>query len=87
MESIFYKKRSGKLVSGVLAGLADKFQWDLSLVRILFAISMYFSFGFAFFLYMVLAIFLPYKEDLPYKKPGQRKTANPISDDEDDWFF
>lgn len=87
MQPIFYKKHRGKLVSGVLAGLADKFQWDLSLVRILFAIFMYFSFGFGLFLYIILAIFLPYKEDASYQKSRPRKSAKPITDDDDDWFF
>lgn len=89
MESIFYKKRKGKMISGVLAGLSDKFSWDLNLARILAVIFMYFS-GFGIFLYIVLAIFLPYKEDM-YEdrhstKSRKRKDIEPIQED-NDWFF
>lgn len=90
METMFYKKRQGKMLEGVLAGLSDKFHWDVSLVRILFAIFMYFSFGFGLFLYIVLAIFLPYKEDIDKERygtgPRKRKEAEPVKDD-DDWIF
>ncbi|MGT2741965.1 PspC domain-containing protein [Streptococcus plurextorum] len=89
MEPIFYKKRQGQLLAGVLSGLSDKFHWDVSLVRILTAIFMYFSFGFALFLYIVLAVFLPYKEDVDRERygtgPRRRKDAKPIQDDK--WFF
>lgn len=85
MESIFYKKRQGKLIGGVLAGLADKFHWDLPLVRILTAIFLYFSRGFVLFLYIVLSLFLPYKEDIDRERygigPRRRKEAEVVDSD------
>ena len=36
----FYKTRKNRLVAGVVAGLADKFGWDLALARILAIILM-----------------------------------------------
>lgn len=90
METVFYRKREGRLVSGVLAGLADKFHWDVSLTRILAAIFMYFSFGFGFFLYVILTLFLPYKEDVDRERygtePRKRKPAKPLHED-DDWLW
>ena len=35
MSNRFYKTRKNRLVAGVVAGLADKFGWDLALARIL----------------------------------------------------
>ena len=35
MSNRFYKTRKNRLVAGVVAGLADKFGWDLTLARIL----------------------------------------------------
>lgn len=85
MESTFYRKRQGKLLSGVLAGLSDKFRWDLALVRILAAIFFYFSKGFVLFLYLVLTIILPYKEDVEREAygmgPRKRKEAQIIDED------
>lgn len=90
MTSTFYKQRRHKALSGVLAGLSDKFGWDLSVVRILVAIGAYFSTGFAIFLYIVLAIFLPYKEDLIEEQygtgPRKRKEAKGTQDN-DGWFW
>ena len=39
MSNRFYKTRKNRLVAGVIAGLADKFGWDLALARILAIIS------------------------------------------------
>lgn len=91
MTSAFYKLRRNKVISGVLAGLADKFGWDLSLVRILVAIGAYFSTFFAIFLYILLAVVLPYKEDVMADKfgtgPRKLKQAKPAKEDNDDWFW
>ena len=63
MSNRFYKTRKNRLVAGVVAGLADKFGWDLALARIL-AIILMVSTQFGIFLYLVLAFLLPYKEDI-----------------------
>lgn len=90
MTSEFYKMRRHKAISGVLAGLSDKFGWDLVLVRVLVAIGAYFSTGLALVLYIVLAIVLPYKEDLMEEEfgtgPRKRKEAKTVKDD-DGWLW
>ena len=48
------------LYTSVLAGLADKFGWNLTLARVL-AIILMVSTQFGIFLYLVLALLLPYK--------------------------
>ena len=60
----YYKMRKGKIVSGVLAGLADKFKMDATLARVLFAIFFLITEGTALFLYILLSVIFPYKEDL-----------------------
>lgn len=86
----FYKMRANKQVSGVLAGLADKFDWDLSLTRILFVLTVLFTNVPALIIYIVLAIFLPYKEDLLEERygtgPRKRKDAKIVNED-DGWFW
>lgn len=95
MESALYKQRKNKLVCGVCAGIADKFGWDLPLTRVLAALLMYF-YGFGILLYILLAIFLPYKEDLDRDNygtgPRRRKDAEVVDDDDDNddndgWFW
>lgn len=91
MGTKFYKLRRGKVISGVLAGLSDKYNWDLSITRILFGIFVYFSFGFAVFLYILLAVTLPYKEDLIEEEfgrgPRKRKDADVVDDKKDGWYW
>ena len=85
MPNRFYKIRKNRLVAGVLAGLADKFGWNLTLARVL-AIILMVSTQFGIFLYLVLALLLPYKEDIypeiKLKDAGNRKNAEPV---EDEW--
>ena len=85
MPNHFYKIRKNRLVAGVLAGLADKFGWNLTLARVL-AIILMVSTQFGIFLYLVLALLLPYKEDIypeiKLKDVRKRKNAEPV---EDEW--
>ena len=85
MPNHFYKIRKNRLVAGVVAGLADKFGWNLTLARVL-AIIIMVSTQFGIFLYLVLALLLPYKEDIypeiKLKDGRKRKNAEPV---EDEW--
>ena len=53
----FYRLKRGRVFAGVLAGLSDKFNWDLNLVRALFIVACFFA-QFPIIIYVVLAIFL-----------------------------
>ena len=85
MPNHFYKIRKNRLVAGVVAGLADKFGWNLTLARVL-AIILMVSTQFGIFLYLVLALLLPSKEDIypeiKLKDGRKRKNAEPV---EDEW--
>ena len=85
MPNHFYKIRKNRLVAGVVAGLADKFGWNITLARVL-AIILMVSTQFGIFLYLVLALLLPYKEDIypeiKLKDGRKRKNAEPV---EDEW--
>ncbi|HEP1692097.1 TPA: PspC domain-containing protein [Streptococcus pyogenes] len=90
METKFYKQRKNRLVAGVIAGLADKYGWDLALARVLAALLIYGT-GFGVLLYILLAIFLPYKEDLLEERygrgPRRRKDADVLNEEENGWFW
>ncbi|HER7020192.1 TPA: PspC domain-containing protein [Streptococcus pyogenes] len=90
METKFYKQRKNRLVAGVIAGLADKYGWDLALARVL-AVLLIYGTGFGVLLYILLAIFLPYKEDLLEERygrgPRRRKDADVLNEEEDGWFW
>lgn len=86
----FYKLKQGAVISGVCAGLADKFNWDVTVVRLVFLALLFTNIP-LLIIYIVLASILPYKEVV--KRPQgptterRRKEADVIQDEEDGWFW
>ena len=88
----FYKLKKNRLISGVLSGLCDKFDFDLSLVRFLFIIFTVVNFGLGILIYILLAMVMPYKEDIEeeivWNWSTQTKRSRKLSkDDKDGWFW
>ena len=50
----FYKLKKNRLISGVLSGLCDKFDFDLSLVRFVFIMLTVVNFGLGILIYILL---------------------------------
>jgi phage shock protein C len=48
-------KRNGKLM-GVCAGLANRFGWDVTLIRIGFVLATVFGFGSPILIYLIIAL-------------------------------
>ncbi|EFM31785.1 PspC domain protein [Streptococcus mitis ATCC 6249] len=90
MNTKFYKMRRNRMVSGVLAGLSDKWNFDVTLVRFLFAIFTVANFGIGVIIYIILASILPTKEEIEAEMygtgPRKRKEAQAINDN-DGWFW
>lgn len=90
MNTKFYKMRRNRMVSGVLAGLSDKWKLDVTLVRFLFAIFTVANFGIGVIIYIILASILPTKEEIEAEMygtgPRKRKEAEAIEDN-DGWFW
>ena len=90
MNKNFYKMRRNRMISGVLAGLSDRWDLDVTLVRFIFAIFTIANFGLGIIIYIILAYILPTKEDIEAEMygtgPRKIKEAQPINDDEG-WFW
>lgn len=56
--STLVRPREGKVVAGVCAGIADRFGWDRSLVRVLFVLSFLLP-GPQILIYLVLWLLIP----------------------------
>ncbi|HFI0467982.1 TPA: PspC domain-containing protein [Streptococcus suis] len=67
-----YKLRQGKILSGVLAGLAHKLGWEAWVMRVLFLVALFLGKTslLTLALYMAGAYFLPYKEDQDAERYG-----------------
>lgn len=61
MEKKLYKTDYNKMISGVCNGIAEYFNIDVSLIRLLFVLATLIGFGSALLVYIVLAIILPTK--------------------------
>ena len=90
MNNKFYKMKRNSMVSGVLAGLSDKWNFDVTLVRFLFAIFTISNFGIGVIIYIILASILPTKEEIEAEMygtgPRKRKEAQAIEDN-DGWLW
>ena len=82
--------RRNRMISGVLAGLSDKWSFDVTLVRFLFAIFTIANFGVGVIIYVILASILPIQDDIVEEMygtgPRKRKEAQAIEDN-DGWFW
>ena len=56
--STLVRPTEGKVVAGVCAGIADRFGWDRSLVRVLFVVSFLLP-GPQILIYLVLWLLIP----------------------------
>ncbi|WP_105151933.1 PspC domain-containing protein, partial [Streptococcus suis] len=67
-----YKVRQGKILSGVLAGLAHKLGWEAWVTRAIFIAGLLLGRSFLLLvaLYVVAAYFLPFKEDRDAERYG-----------------
>lgn len=67
-----YKQKQNKILSGVLAGLANRFGWNLNMTRGIFVLCCFFGrLGLlAIASYLLLSVLLPYKEDVYAEKYG-----------------
>jgi phage shock protein C len=58
MEKKLYKSNSNKMIAGVCGGLAEYFDFDASIIRILWALSVL-LFGTGILVYIVCALVIP----------------------------
>lgn len=54
-----YRSKTDKMISGVCGGLAQYFGVDATLVRLVFALLVFFGVGSGILLYIILAIVMP----------------------------
>jgi len=68
------RKNEGRMIAGVCAGLAERFDISATVIRLAFVIGALFSgFGPAVILYVVLWVIMPLEEEPPYELgPGRR---------------
>jgi phage shock protein C len=59
MNNHLYRCRHDRRIAGVAAGLAEFFGLDVSLMRILWFLSIFFTGGFSILLYLALALIVP----------------------------
>jgi phage shock protein C len=58
MEKKLYKSNSNKMIAGVCGGLGEYFNFDASIIRILWALSVL-LFGTGLLIYIVCALVIP----------------------------
>ena len=83
MQKKLYKDPSRKMVSGVLAGLSDYLNVDVTIVRVLYAILSFVTTAFpGILLYIILAIVMPTKAEVEMENNKYRNNNNSYHNDE-----
>ena len=67
-----FRSRTDRMLGGVAGGLAERFEIDSVLVRILFAVATIAN-GFGILIYVVLWIIMPEEDGLPDQKTNRKK--------------
>ena len=62
MEKKLRRSRNNQMISGVCAGLADFLSLDPTLVRVLYAIFTFISFGTGVILYIIMLAIMPVED-------------------------
>ncbi len=57
-----YRLYQGKMIAGVCSGLADIGRIDVTIIRLIFVLVTVFSSGIAVILYLVMWLFIPYRD-------------------------
>lgn len=73
--SKIYRNTENKVIGGVCSGLADYFNLDVALLRVLFVIALLFA-SFGFWLYVILWVVLPVNSQQPTANGQQSKTTS-----------
>lgn len=59
MQARLRKSRHDKMLAGVCGGIAQFLGWNSTLIRVLYILFVFFSFGTAILVYFVLALIMP----------------------------
>jgi phage shock protein C len=70
--SSLVRPRQGRFIAGICAGFAQAYGWDISLVRVVATVILFFSGGTAALAYFILWIVIP---DAPYELPARTTTG------------
>jgi phage shock protein C len=75
MNDRLYRSRSDRMLAGVAGGLAEMWNADPSLVRIVWAVLVVLTGGVALLVYIVMAIVVPEGEPVPWPPAGDPATG------------
>lgn len=59
MKARLKRSHTDKMIAGVCGGIADSIGWDSTLVRIIFVVLTFFSWGAPIIIYFILALVMP----------------------------
>ncbi len=71
-----YRPREGRMVAGVCAGFAQRYGWDLTIVRLVLVLSLIFGAGTPLLAYVILWVVMPNGQ---YALPAQASPGEPGS--------
>ena len=81
MSDHLHRSRSDRMLAGVAGGLAEMWDADPSLVRLVWALLVVFTGGIALVVYIVMAIVVPEEDEDEYFRPAPAPGATTVASD------
>lgn len=81
-------KSQNKIIAGVCAGIAEYFNLDPTIVRLIFIVMLFFSIGFIILAYLIGLIIIPdrpFSSNDQYRYEENMKSANDYDRDDEDF--
>ncbi len=77
MERRLTRSRTDKMIAGVCGGLGEYLDVDPTLIRLMFVLAVLAGFGSGIVIYIIMALVMPYKDQL---QPAAPPTPDPAAD-------
>ncbi|MBM0066148.1 PspC domain-containing protein [Alkalicoccobacillus gibsonii] len=59
-----YRSQNDRKLAGVCGGIAEQYNFDVSLLRIIWALLVFFTSGTALLIYIIMALVVPNEEEM-----------------------
>lgn len=86
MQKTLYRSSSDRVVAGVCGGIAEYFNIDSAIIRILWALAVFME-GFGLLAYLIASVIIPKRgEDSDYAKVNSEPSESMLSQNRAKWF-
>lgn len=77
-----FRSNQQRIIAGVMGGIAERFGWNVNLLRIIFVVVSLVSHGFpGILVYLILWMVMPKKQSIPHRVEGYDRPTYTVHED------